>query len=205
MSKQIIINTASIIIAILALTMIGGCANLEGALAQTSAWRAKAAVIETDVQNQLIALENKRETIEDTSADAPYLDAAIANAKAQLSALNAAIAQADLVIAEAQNPSDSLTKAADALSPWIPAPAQGPIVLGAALIATMIRSKNLKTNTASIIQSLEYTMNRDPAFRELFTKHADTIRTIQTPGARKLIDATVRQSSTKRITSPLAS
>jgi len=198
MSKQIIISRASSIIAIMSLMVLmalGGCADLQGALAQTSVWRDKASMIESEVQDQLITLENKRETIEDTSIDAPYLDAAIAKAKAQLSALNAAIAQADLVIEEAQNPSDSLTRAADAISPWIPAPAQGPIVLGAALIATMMRSKNLKNSAASIIQSLEYTMNRDPEFRQLFTKHADTIRTIQTPGARKLINATIKKSA----------
>ena len=194
MNKQSIINITTII-AILAMSTLSGCADLQGALTKTAAWRERASLVESDVQEQLAALENKRQTTDPASPDASYLDAAIAKANAQLSALNAAIAQADLVIEEAQNPSDSLTRAADALSPWIPAPAQGPIVLGAALIATMMRSKNLKNSAASIVQSLEYTMNRDPEFRQLFTKHADTIRTIQTPGARKLIDATVRKSS----------
>ena len=172
-----------------------GCADFQGAIAQSTAWRDNAQQIENGLQAQLDTLEDKRKTIDDTSTNAPYLDAAITQANAKIKALNTAIAQADLVIAEAKNPTDSLTVAADAISPWIPAPAQGPMMLGAALIATLVRSRNLKANTVSIIQSLEHTMNGDPAFKQLFTEHANTIRTIQTPGARKMIDSTLRKSS----------
>lgn len=179
---------------LLTLITLAGCADLQGAIAQTTTWRNNAQEIETDLQNKVITLESKRETAPIGSPSVVHLNVAIAQANAKINALNAAIMQADLVIAEATNPTDSLTRAANALSPWIPAPAQGPMVLGAALIATLFRSRNLKNSAASIIQSIEHTMNRDPEFKQLFNQHADTIRTIQTPGARKLIDTTIRKS-----------
>ncbi|MBL4698029.1 MAG: hypothetical protein JKX70_04260 [Phycisphaerales bacterium] len=171
-----------------------GCTDLQGAFAQSAAWREKAQAVESTLQTQLNDLESQRQQTQDSSPQASLLDAAIASASAKIQLLNTAIARADLVIEEAQNPTDSFTMAADAIAPWIPAPAQGPLVLGAALIATLFRSKNLKANTASIIQSIEHTLNRDPQFKQLFDQHADTIRTIQTPGARKLIDSTIRKS-----------
>lgn len=171
-----------------------GCADLQGAIAQTNAWRENAQEIETELQTHLTQLEHQRKTILDSSPSASLIDAAIIQANMKIHALHTAISQADLVIAEAQNPTDSITQIANTISPWIPAPAQGPIVLGAALIATLFRSRNLKNSAASIIQSIEHTMSRDPEFKQIFDRHADTIRTIQTPGARKLIDTTVRKA-----------
>jgi hypothetical protein len=174
---------------------VSGCADLGGALNKAAAWRDNAQTLETDLSAQLDSLNTQRQSTPDISPDAPPLDALILETQAKIQILGALIAQADLVIEEAKNPSDTLTQAADALSPWVPAPAQGPLVLGAALIATMIRSRNLKNNTTSIIKSIEHTMKNDPAFKNLFTQHADTIRTIQTPGARKLIDKTLTRST----------
>lgn len=174
---------------------VSGCADLGGALNKATAWRDNAQTLETDLSAQLDSLNAQRQSAPNNSPDAPTLDALILETQAKIKTLGALIAQADLVIEEAQNPSDALTQAADALSPWVPAPAQGPLVLGAALIATMIRSRNLKNNATSIIKSIEHTMKNDPAFKNLFTQHADTIRTIQTPGARKLIDKTLTRST----------
>ncbi len=171
-----------------------GCADLQGAINQTSAWRDNAMLIEDALVNQIETLETKRQTLPSTSLEVTMIDTAIADAQAKLEMLNAAINQATLVINEAANPTDSLTQAADAILPWIPAPAQGPLLLGAALIASMVRSQNLKRNATSIIQSIEHLLKSDPQFKERFTQHANTLRTIQTPGARKLIDTTVRKS-----------
>lgn len=175
------------------LSMLAGCADLQGALTQTTAWRNNAKAVESELQSQLNTLQLQRETESDTSQNAASLDAAISLASAEIQTLNTAIAQADLVIQEATNPTDSITLAADAISPWVPAPAQGPLLLGAALIASLMRSRNLKQNTASIINSIDHLIKGDPQFKELFAQHANTIRTIQTPGARKLIDSTSRK------------
>ncbi|MDF1809682.1 MAG: hypothetical protein P1U42_08305 [Phycisphaerales bacterium] len=172
-----------------------GCADLQGAIAQTSAWKQDAQTIQDDLQIHLNELETMRTTALDGSTHSDILDSAIDLAQTKIQAIHAAIAQADLVINEASNPSDPITIAAESISPWVPAPAQGPLVLGAALIATLVRSRNLKTSAASIVQSIDHVMKRDPEFKHRFEMNADTIRSIQTPTARKLIDTTTRKIS----------
>ena len=175
--------------------LLTGCSDLQGALSQATSWRDHAQQIQSDLQAQHAELISLRASLPVDSPHAIELDNTIAQAQVKTQLLASVIAQADLIINEAINPTDTLTRATNAISPWIPAPAQGPMVLGAALIATLLRSRNLKNSAASIIQSIEYTMNRDPEFKQLFNQHADTIRTIQTPGARKMIDSTVRKSN----------
>ena len=189
--KQIVI-----IIAIITTTVfISGCTDLQGAIAQTSAWRDDARTIQSDLQTQIETLESQRDQVANDPSQSALIDAAILSARTKVQALEAAIAKVDLVLDEAANPNDSLTRVAHELSPWIPAPAQGPMILGAALIATFMRSRNLKSSAVSIIESIEHALKRDPQFKELFMQHADTIRTIQTPSARKLIDATLKKSA----------
>lgn len=189
------IVTRTILIALLIMLSISavGCADLQGSLARVSSWRNTASEMESNLNQDLGDLQSHRQIIPDDSPDAPIIDAAISQAQSQIQSLQAAIAQADLVINEAQNPSDPLTIAADSISPWIPAPVQGPLVLGAALFATMIRSQRIKHNATSIIESIDHAINKDPVFKERFDLNADTIRTIQTPGARQLIQSTQRK------------
>ena len=197
-THRFLFTIGSIIALAIMLPIQAGCTDLQGAIGQSSAWRTKAVDVQENLQAQLQSLEQQREQLPTSSPDSPYLDAAISRTKAKIQSINAAVIQADLVLQEASNPQGSLTKAVDAISPWIPAPVQGPALLGAALFATLVRSKKLKDSAASIIQSIEYTMNRDPEFKRVFTQNADTIRTIQTPGARKLIDSTVNKSQSKK-------
>lgn len=192
---------AIILIIACALVPLSGCTGLQDAITHTTAWRDDAVVVQSDLQAQLSALEHQQNQLPVGSPDAPYIDAAISRTRAKIQTINAAVSQADLVIQEATNPQSALTQTVDAISPWIPAPAQGPVILGAALLATLVRSRNLKNSATSIIQSIEHTMNRDPVFKDVFAQNADTIRTIQTPGARKLIDSTVQRSrATKQAT-----
>ncbi len=184
-----------VLLGIMVISQCAGCADLQGALAQTSAWRDEASALRQEINARLGELEAQRETISDDAPGAPVIDAALATARAKITALDAAIGQADLVIEEALHPSDSLTRIAQGVSAWVPAPAQGPLVLGAALVATLVRSRQLKQGAASIIQSLEHVMGRDEQFRALFASHADTIRTIQTPAARRLVDKTLGKSA----------
>tara|TARA_A100001391_G_scaffold197240_2_gene176978 strand:+ start:416 stop:1018 length:603 start_codon:yes stop_codon:yes gene_type:complete len=185
------LNTLGLSMAIVLMILLGGCADFQGALAQTTHWRDQAKMLETELQAQLETLETKQATIDPASPAGAFLETTIEQANEKIGLLNAAIAQADAVISEAQNPSDPLTVAAESLSPWVPAPIQGPLVLGAALAASLMRSRNLKQSAASIIQSIEHTLNSDPEFKQRFVENANTIRTIQTPGARRLIDRTV--------------
>ena len=173
------------------LVPLGGCADLQGAIAQTTQWRDQAQVLRDELEGRLVDLEMQRRALPDGSPQGAQIDAAIALARTKVRALETGIAHADLVLDEARRPTDGLTRLAEGLSGWVPAPAQGPLVLGAALIATLVRSRQLKQGAASIIRSIEHVRNRDEQFNDLFGRHADAIRTIQTPAARKLVDRTV--------------
>lgn len=174
----------------LTLLPIVGCADLQGAIAQTSAWRDEASTLRADLTKQLNSLQLEQQHTPPGSATSTQLESRIKLVQAKHAALDAAIAQADEVLREAQQPTDALTTIAHGVSAWVPAPAQGPLVLGAALIATLARSRQLKQSSTSIIQSISHVLERDEQFRSLFSKHSDTIRSIQTPAARKLVDQT---------------
>ncbi|MEZ6164722.1 MAG: hypothetical protein R3B67_09835 [Phycisphaerales bacterium] len=172
--------------------VLAGCADLGGAIAQASAWREKALLAQDSLDEQIVQLQAQHAGLDPSSPQSLQLATDIQLAQAQRAALDAAIAQATLVLQEAEHPSDALTQIAHGVSSWLPAPAQGPIVLGAALIATLARSRQLKQSTMSIVQSIAHVLERDEQFRALFESHADTIRTIQTPGARQLVDKALR-------------
>lgn len=172
-----------------------GCSDLQGAIAQTSAWRDEASVLRDDLNHQLQSLRHQQQQSDPESTAAQHIESQIKLTQAKHSALDAAITHADQVLQEAQHPTDTLTRIVNGASAWVPAPAQGPLVLGAALIATLVRSRQLKLSSTSIIQSIAHVLERDEQFRTIFTQHSDTIRSIQTPNARRLVDQTQRKRS----------
>jgi len=168
--------------------LVGGCAPLGQSIEQIGEIREQATGIQSDLETQLDELELMRESIPDGSEQRNSIDALIAQVNAKLAVVSAAIVHADQVIEGATNPSDPLTIAADAVSHWVPAPVQAPLVLGAALIATMLRSRSITSGARSIVESINHVMKRDESFKVAFSANADTIRTIQTPVARKIVD-----------------
>ena len=180
-----------VMVAVVGLTiglLVGGCAPLGQSIEQIGEIREQATGIQSDLETQLDELELMRESIPDGSEQRNSIDALIAQVNAKLAVVSAAIVHADQVIEGATNPSDPLTIAADAVSHWVPAPVQAPLVLGAALIATMLRSRSITSGARSIVESINHVMKRDESFKVAFAANADTIRTIQTPVARKIVD-----------------
>ena len=167
---------------------IGGCAGVGESIGQLETIRDQAALIRSDLQGQLDELALMRESIPDGSEQLGAVDALMAQINAKLAVVDAAVIHADQVIESASNPSDPLTIGADAISPWVPAPIQAPLVLGAALLATLIRSRSLSSGARSIVESINHVMGKDESFKAVFSSNADTIRTIQTPAARKMVD-----------------
>jgi len=180
-------NLLVIVLACVAI-FVGGCAGVGQSIEQLGSMRDQATEIQSDLQSQLDELALMRESIPDDSAQGNSIDALISQVHAKLAVVEAAIVHADQVIQAASNPSDPLTIAADAVSPWVPAPIQAPLVLGAALLATIMRSRSLSTGTKSIVESINYVLKKDDSFKAVFTANADTIRTIQTPAARKIVN-----------------
>jgi hypothetical protein len=100
-----------------------------------------------------------------------------------------------------EHPTDGLTHAARGLGAFLPEPLRLPLVLGAALGATLLRSGQLKKGAVSIARSIEKAKQTDEALREAIARNAGTIRTIQTPTARRLVD--LAQSGNPRVLMPI--
>ncbi len=167
---------------------IGACAPLGQSIDRLSTMREQASEIRADLQSQIDELELMRESFPDGSDQRIGIEGLMAQVHAKLAVVDAAIVHADQVLESASNPSDPLTVAADSISPYVPAPIQAPLVLGAALIATIMRSRSLKVGTQSIVESIDHVLRKDESFKQAFAANADTIRTIQTPSARKMVE-----------------
>lgn len=124
-------------------------------------------------------------------ADAPQrtaLERAREQALATQQAVDAAIAQVDLVLKEAQDPTDPLSMASRELAPLVPAPWQAPLILAGALAAVFLRSQQLKNALLSVAHGIEVAKERDPIFKDAFARHADLFRIEQTATARRVVD-----------------
>jgi hypothetical protein len=174
------------------LFLLGGCTGLGETLEQTTLWRNNADELRAETESSLAELVVHRDNLPPDTPQSRVADASIARARAKIAALDAAITHADLAIEEAHNPSDGLTQTTQYLLPFLPAPVQAPALLGAALLATLVRSKQLKDGAQSIIQSIQHTLDRDDSFKAAFISNADSIRTIQTPLARRMVDRAQR-------------
>jgi hypothetical protein len=169
-----------------------GCAPLAETIEQTTQWRDRAHEAKSTAQTRLDELAEQREQFPDGSAQAELIDGAIARARAKISMLEAAIMHADMVLEEAQHPSDALTQITGKVVPFVPAPVQAPLLLGAALLTTLVRSRQLRSGADSIIKSIQHAAGNDESFRIALASNADTIRTIQTPLARRMVDRVQR-------------
>lgn len=183
-----VIRSFLFIISLVFVTLtLGACGSLQETIAQATNLRNDASHARDTVATQIESLETTQASLPiDSTAHADAASAlAIANAK--LAALDAAVLHADRVLAEMTDPQDSLTQGVGAISPFLPAPVQGPALLGAALIATLLRAHQVRKGAGSIAASIQKAM-ADPDFKQAFERQAGTIRSIQTPAARRIVD-----------------
>jgi len=109
----------------------------------------------------------------------------LAAARARHAAIDAAVLQLDQVIKEARTPSDPLVSVS---APLLPEPLRSPYLLGAALLATLARAVQLKRGMASIAQSFQKAMEEDEELRNGVKRNANTLRSIQTATAQKIVN-----------------
>lgn len=186
-------NIIIVLMTLITTLPLGACSNLQGAIAQTARWRDEAIGVRDALDQRIVAMESELTELDPDTPHARQIDADLRAARAKHAALDAAIARADLVLREAADPSSPITGLAHDLSAWVPAPAQGALVLGAALIATLARSRRIKESGESIVDSIAHVLERDGQLRDRFASHADTIRSIQTRGARRMVDRAQRR------------
>ena len=125
-------------------------------------------------------------------------EAALARARARQALADAALKQVDVVISGAAHPDDALGQTARAVSPWLPEPVRLPLLLGAGLVGSLVRSAQLKRGMISIAHGLDKAMEEDPEFRAGFKRHANTFRAIQTPAARRAVDQAANRRRARR-------
>lgn len=114
-------------------------------------------------------------------------------------ALDAAIARADQVAAEVDQPTGPIGQLIGMVVPWIPAPVRAPLILGGALLGVGIRARQLRTGMVSIIKGLDRAMKDDEQFANKFMEHAGTFRASQTPLAQRIVDTTARASRSVKV------
>lgn len=70
----------------------------------------------------------------------------------------------------------------------IPGPWKVTAVLSVGLATSLVRSRQLREAASSIARSIDKALEEDAKLAERFRQHANTLRTIQTPLARKIVD-----------------
>lgn len=163
------------------------------------AFRDQAAEIRGDLADRTAELAARREALPVGSPERAELGAAIDAAAAKAAALDAALARFDLVLDEAEHPSDGLTVAAEGLGTLLPEPIRLPLVLAGALAATLLRAHQLKKGAGSIARSLDAAMREDPDLRSAVARNANTLRAIQTPAAARIVDEQTKPAAMIRL------
>lgn len=163
------------------------------------AFRDQAAEVRADLAERTAGLAARRDALPEGSPERAELGAAIDAAAAKAAALDAALARFDLVLDEAEHPSDGLTIAAETVGAYLPGPARLPLALAGALAATLLRARQLKKGAGSIARSLDAAMREDPDLRAAVTRNANTLRAIQTPAAARIVDEQTKPAAMIRL------
>jgi len=170
--------------------MLPGCSGVADlALARESAARGR-----TDLSATIAAAESVLATLSETDPGRDDLARDIQTSRAAREAVDAAIRQIDLAVAEAISPTDSLTMGLRAIGESVPEPARAPLLLGGALLVTVVRAARLKAALISVARSIEKAKAVDESFHERFRAHAPTFRSVQTPTAKKIIDEATKNT-----------
>lgn len=109
-------------------------------------------------------------------------------AAARHATADAAVKQLDVVLREAADPTDPVSRGLSMMAEGLPEPARSPLILGGALVVTLLRARQLKSALVSVARSIEEVKESDEEFRKRFKDSAPTIRSIQTPAARRIIE-----------------
>ena len=168
-------------VAMVAVGVLGGCVDL----AQVHKMRDDAVKLREALQADEKQWEGRVASLPEYDPLRADAQAALAGAKAREEAVDAAVQELDLVIKNAQNPDDPILSVG---APMLPEPLRSPVLLGGALLAAIARAVQLKRGVASVAQSLQKAMDDDEQFRAGMKKHANTLRSIQTKTAQKIVD-----------------
>lgn len=151
-----------------------------------------------------LAIEKQVVDVASAAADLPEGDARLEDLQARKAHLEAlhrsvseAVAQADRVLQEVGSPQSPISAIVGAVVPWVPEPARTPLLLGGALLATLVRAGQWRSGLKSVVSGIERAKRQDESFARHFAEHADTFRATQTPLAQKVVDQMTARRQTR--------
>lgn len=175
--------------------MVAACASLGGCvdMDQVQALRDKAASLETRLDSDIAQRQATLARLDQAGAapDDPARQqaaAALESSRASRAAVDAAVKHVDVVLNEAKNPSDPISAGVGALAPFLPEPSRTPVVLGGALLVSLLPARQMKTALVSVAKGLDKAMQTDDAFKQRFQANAGLFRAVQTPAAKRVVD-----------------
>lgn len=184
-----------ILVLCLGLTLpLGGCVDT----AQLAPLREQAVTVRDELATEVQRLETDAQV----QSDAALVEAstqAAASLSRRLSDLDRAIAALDRVLATEQSPDAIMRQIASETAPLLPEPLRSPALLVGALLAAVFRASQLKRAAGSIAVSIAKAAEKDEQFRSAIQRHADTLRSVQTPTAKRIVDERVHEGFMLRL------
>lgn len=195
-----------LVVGALALVTMGGCNPLvearDTAQAVGDEARERAAGLQQDLADAQAALDEARALGLEAEARrltivASSLEGEIAMANATAETADAAVAEAERLIAEAAA-SEGLFEQVPILN-LLPPPYREGASLALVVGTALWRNQKWRGAATSIVRSIEVARKEDPAADEFVKRNANTLRAVQTPMAQRIVD----QVQTKRTIVPV--
>ena len=167
----------------LALGLVG-CGGIE----DLRAFEARAAEVRAGLDADIAHLERALPAAEPGSVAHEVLTRNISDAKALRSAADAAVLQSQAIAEHIETPAGPISELVGMLAPWLPEPVRLPLVLSALLAGSVARWSQVRRGLTSVVESIEKAKKDDEVFAQGLQRNASTLRSIQTPTARRLVD-----------------
>ncbi|GAB4384088.1 MAG: hypothetical protein Kow0022_05600 [Phycisphaerales bacterium] len=177
------------------LLVLGGCVDH----ARLAALRDQAALVRDELQTEVARLEQASQSEGAGPEVREAASAAAVELRERLASLDQAITTLDEVASSAQTPDMLINQLTSQAVPLLPEPFRSPALLLGALAAALFRAGQLKRAAGSIAASIAKAAEKDEQFRSAIQRHADTLRSMQTPTAKRIVDERTRDGFMLRL------
>lgn len=188
-------QTLCLIMVLVGLLNLGGCVDQ----ARLFALRDQAGLVRDELQTEVARLEQVSQSEDAEPAVQEAASTAAVELRERLASLDQAIQTLDEILASAQTPDILIDQLASQAVPLLPEPFRSPVLLLGALAAALLRAGQLKRAAGSIAASIAKAAEKDEQFRSAIQRHADTLRSMQTPTAKRIVDEKTRDKFMLRL------
>lgn len=175
--------------------LMGGCVDAS----QLAALRDQATLVRDELETQAARLEDESQAEKSEPMVREAASEAASALRERLISLDQAIVALDTALQSSQTPDDLVGQLAAHAAPLVPEPFRSPVLLLGALAAALMRANQLKRAAGSIATSIAKASEKDDQFRSAIQRHADTLRSVQTSTAKRIVDEKVRDGFMMRL------